>query len=227
VSFAYPARPSVAVFNGFSLTIPAGQTVALVGESGSGKSTIIGLIERFYDPLAGAVLLDGADLRSYNTGWLRRTVGLVSQEPLLFSGSVIDNIRYGSPDATLEQVRAPGAGAGRGLGLRSGGSLRWCGRPAALPTSRPACRCPPPPQVMAAARAANAHDFISALPDGYGTAVGERGITLSGGQKQRVAIARAVVKDPRVLLLDEATSALDAASEQVRRRAGGRAAAAS
>jgi ATP-binding cassette subfamily B (MDR/TAP) protein 1 len=146
--------------------------VALVGESGSGKSTIIGLIERFYDPLGGTVLLDGADLRSYNLGWLRRHVGLVSQEPLLFSGSIIDNIRFGSPNATLEQVQA-------------------------------------------AARAANAHDFISALPDGYDTAVGERGIQLSGGQKQRVAIARAVVKDPRVLLLDEATSALDAASEQV------------
>ncbi|KAF8060513.1 ABCB6 [Scenedesmus sp. PABB004] len=172
VVFAYPNRPAVRVFNNFCLSVPAGKTVALVGESGSGKSTVVGLIERFYDPLEGSVLLDGCDIRTYNLKWLRHQIGLVSQEPLLFSGSIIDNIRYGRPTATLAEVEA-------------------------------------------AARSANAHDFISALPQGYDTPVGERGVQLSGGQKQRVAIARAVVKDPKILLLDEATSALDAASERV------------
>lgn len=172
VVFAYPNRPEVKVFNNFCLGIPAGKTVALVGESGSGKSTVVGLIERFYDPLEGRVLLDGVDIKSYNVKWLRQQIGLVSQEPLLFSGSILDNIRYGRPNATQAEVEE-------------------------------------------AARSANAHDFISALPDGYNTQVGERGVQLSGGQKQRVAIARAVVKQPRILLLDEATSALDAASERV------------
>eukprot|EP00879_Flechtneria_rotunda_P003779 GHRR01004019.1.p1 GENE.GHRR01004019.1~~GHRR01004019.1.p1 ORF type:complete len:1293 (+),score=472.26 GHRR01004019.1:779-4657(+) len=172
VVFAYPNRPQVKVFNNFCLKIPAGQTVALVGESGSGKSTVVGLIERFYDPLEGRLLLDGKDLRQYNVRWLRQQIGLVSQEPLLFSGSILDNIRYGRPHASLVEVEA-------------------------------------------VARAANAHDFICTLPEGYNTKVGERGMQLSGGQKQRVAIARAVVKDPKVLLLDEATSALDAASERL------------
>ncbi|GAB4820940.1 hypothetical protein N2152v2_007986 [Parachlorella kessleri] len=172
VTFAYPLRPEVQVFRKFTLTIPAGQMVALVGESGSGKSTIIGLIERFYDPQGGQVLLDGRDLRDLNLHWLRSYMALVSQEPVLFNMSVIENIRYGRPDATLEQA-------------------------------------------MEAARAANAHTFIEALPEGYDTRVGESGIQLSGGQKQRVAIARAIIKDPRVLLLDEATSALDAESERV------------
>jgi ATP-binding cassette, subfamily B (MDR/TAP), member 1 len=172
VTFCYPARPEAPVFVDFSLTVPAGKTVALVGESGSGKSTVIQLIERFYDPQAGSVLLDGVDLRQLNLKWLRSYVGLVSQEPVLFNMTVADNIRYGNPGATLEAA-------------------------------------------VAAAKAANADGFISALPEGYHTRLGEGAIQLSGGQKQRVAIARALLKDPRVLLLDEATSALDAESERV------------
>jgi len=172
ITFAYPARPAATIFDNFSLVIPAGTTVALVGESGSGKSTIVQLIERFYDPQQGAVLLDNIDIKKLNLHWLRSQIGLVSQEPVLFNMTVADNIRYGKEDASLETV-------------------------------------------IAAAKAANAHNFISALPEGYETRVGEASIQLSGGQKQRVAIARAVVKDPRVLLLDEATSALDTESEKV------------
>lgn len=172
VTFAYPARPTVTVFSGFSLSVPAGKTVALVGESGSGKSTVVGLIERFYDPLSGSVLLDGVDIKQLQLAHVRRSIGLVSQEPLLFSATIRENIAYGLPEATDEQVEA-------------------------------------------AARAANAYDFITSQPDGFNTFVGERGVQLSGGQKQRIAIARAVVKDPRVLLLDEATSALDASSEKI------------
>ena len=172
VTFAYPQRPDAPVFEGFNLVVPAGQRVALVGESGSGKSTVIQLIERFYDPLSGQVLFDGVDIRELNTHWLRSQVGLVSQEPTLFNMTVSDNIRYGRPEASLEDV-------------------------------------------VAAAKAANAHTFITALPEGYDTKLGEGSIQLSGGQKQRIAIARAVVKDPRVLLLDEATSALDAESERI------------
>ena len=172
VTFAYPQRLEAPVFTDFSLSVPAGKTVALVGQSGSGKSSVISLIERFYDPQAGAVLLDGVDIRSLNLHWLRAQVGLVGQEPVLFNMTVADNIKYGRPDASAEAV-------------------------------------------VAAAKAANAHSFIQALPEGYDTRLGEGGIQLSGGQKQRVAIARAVVKDPRVLLLDEATSALDAESEHV------------
>lgn len=146
--------------------------MALVGESGSGKSTVVSLIERFYDPQEGAVLLDGVDIKTLNLQWLRSQIGLVSQEPVLFNMTVADNIRYGRPQASMEEV-------------------------------------------VAAAKAANAHGFIEALPEGYHTRLGEGSIQLSGGQKQRVAIARAVVKDPKVLLLDEATSALDAESERI------------
>ena len=172
VTFAYPQRPDAPVFQKFNLSVEAGKTMALVGESGSGKSTVVSLIERFYDPVDGGILLDGQDIRDLNLHWLRSNVGLVSQEPVLFNMSVADNIRYGRPDASLEQVEE-------------------------------------------AARAANAHQFIEALPEGYSTMLGEGCIQLSGGQKQRIAIARAIVKDPKVLLLDEATSALDAESERV------------
>ena len=172
VQFAYPARPDVPVFEDFSLSIPAGATVALVGESGSGKSTVISLIERFYDPLAGRVTLDGVDVRKLQLSWLRGQIGLVSQEPVLFAASIRDNILYGKPDASEAEV-------------------------------------------VAAAKSANAHNFIAALPDGYDTLCGERGTQMSGGQKQRIAIARAIIKDPKILLLDEATSALDAESERV------------
>ena len=172
VTFAYPQRPDAPIFVDFRLVVAAGTTVAIVGESGSGKSTVVQLIERFYDPQSGTVLLDDVDIRTLNLHWLRAQIGLVSQEPVLFNMTVADNIRYGRPDATLESV-------------------------------------------IAAAKAANAHSFIEALPEGYDTLLGEGAIQLSGGQKQRVAIARAVVKDPKVLLLDEATSALDAESERV------------
>ncbi|CAL9050617.1 unnamed protein product [Musa banksii] len=172
VDFAYPSRPDVPIFKDFNLRIRAGQSHALVGASGSGKSTVIALIERFYDPTAGKVLIDGKDIKRLNLKSLRLKIGLVQQEPVLFAASIMENIAYGKDGATEEEV-------------------------------------------IEAARAANVHGFVSALPDGYKTAVGERGVQLSGGQKQRIAIARAVLKDPAVLLLDEATSALDAESECV------------
>jgi ATP-binding cassette subfamily B protein len=176
VGFAYPTRPEVRVLDGISLEIARGERVALVGPSGSGKSTIAALLLRFYDPQEGEVRVDGVPLARLDPGWLRRQIGTVAQEPILFSTTVADNIRYGRPDASDAEVEA-------------------------------------------AARAANAHDFIAAFPDGYKTRVGERGVQLSGGQKQRVAIARALLKDPRILILDEATSALDAESEHLVREA--------
>lgn len=172
VRFAYPSRPDIEVLKGLNLTLPRGQIIALVGPSGGGKSTVASLVTRLYDPLQGAVLLDGHDLRELNASWLREQIGVVEQEPMLFSTTIADNIRYGDPDATDAEVEA-------------------------------------------AAKAANAHDFILRFPQGYQTEVGERGVQLSGGQKQRVAIARAVLKDPRLLILDEATSALDTESESL------------
>ncbi|KAF3501565.1 hypothetical protein F2Q69_00041696, partial [Brassica cretica] len=148
-------------------------TVALVGESGSGKSTVISLIERFYDPDSSKILLDHVDVRILKLGWLRQQMGLVSQEPVLFNETIRSNIAYGKTGEATEE------------------------------------------EIITAAKAANAHNFISTLPQGYETSVGERGVQLSGGQKQRIAIARAILKDPKVLLLDEATSALDAESERV------------
>jgi ABC-type multidrug transport system fused ATPase/permease subunit len=172
VRFAYPTRPDAQVLAGIDVTIAPGEMVALVGPSGSGKSTMAALLTRLYDPSEGAIFLDGRDLRTLSPDWLRRQIGVVSQEPLLFSCSIEENIRYGKQDATPEEIQA-------------------------------------------AARAANAHEFVSRFPEGYRTLVGERGAQLSGGQKQRIAIARAVLKDPRVLVLDEATSALDAESEHL------------
>ncbi|CUH75150.1 ABC transporter transmembrane domain-containing protein [Tropicibacter naphthalenivorans] len=171
VHFAYPTRPEVSALEGVDLTIAPGETVALVGPSGAGKTTIIQLIQRFYDPASGEIRLDGVALDQMARHEFRKSIALVPQDPVIFAASAVDNIRFGRPDASREEVEA-------------------------------------------AARAAAAHEFITALPDGYDSWLGERGVMLSGGQKQRIAIARAILRDSPVLLLDEATSALDAESER-------------
>ncbi|KAN0063605.1 hypothetical protein ACQY0O_004053 [Thecaphora frezii] len=181
IEFSYPARPDVTILEHFNLDVPAGKVTALVGASGSGKSTIVSLVERFYDPLSGVVALDGHNLRDLNLRWLRTQIGLVSQEPTLFATDIRGNIAHGLINTVHEH--APEEEKER--------------------------------LVIEAAKMANAHGFISQLPEGYKTMVGERGFLLSGGQKQRIAIARAIVKNPRILLLDEATSALDTQSEAV------------
>ncbi|HAJ13255.1 MAG: ABC transporter transmembrane domain-containing protein [Hydrogenophaga sp.] len=172
VRFHYPSRPAQAALDAFDLTIEPGQTVALVGPSGAGKTTVFQLLQRFYDPGAGRILLDGVPINELALADLRGRVGTVPQDPVIFSASALDNIRYGRPGASDDEVRA-------------------------------------------AARAAFADEFIRALPEGYDTFLGERGVRLSGGQRQRIAIARAMLKNPPLLLLDEATSALDAQSERM------------
>uniref|UniRef100_A0A3B4CF82 Mitochondrial potassium channel ATP-binding subunit n=1 Tax=Pygocentrus nattereri TaxID=42514 RepID=A0A3B4CF82_PYGNA len=173
INFSYPTRPGNQILKNFNLTLPPCKTVAIVGESGGGKSTVAALLERFYDPSGGVIMLDGLDIRTLDPSWLRgHVIGFISQEPVLFGTSVLENIRFGKPGATDAEV-------------------------------------------VAAAKQANAHTFITGFPDGYNTVVGERGVTLSGGQKQRIAIARALIKNPSILILDEATSALDAESERV------------
>ncbi|KAI6010757.1 P-loop containing nucleoside triphosphate hydrolase protein [Pisolithus orientalis] len=181
VRFTYPGRPDVPVLKGVNITFEAGKTAALVGASGSGKSTIISLVERFYDPLGGTVKLDGVDIRDLNIKWLRSQIGLVSQEPVLFSTTIRANVAHGLIGTPYEH-----ASEDEKFKL-----------------------------IKEACIKSNADGFISKLPQGYDTTVGERGFLLSGGQKQRVAIARAIVSDPRILLLDEATSALDTQSEGV------------
>ncbi len=171
VRFAYPSRPLQAALESVSFEIQAGQTVALVGPSGAGKSTLFQLLLRFHDPQQGAVRLDGRDLRQLPLEALRARIGLVAQDNIVFSASVLDNIRYGRFEATDDEV-------------------------------------------LEAARAAHALEFIERLPDRWQTGLGERGVRLSGGQRQRIAIARALLRDPPLLLLDEATSALDSESER-------------
>jgi ATP-binding cassette subfamily B protein len=171
VSFHYPSRPETSALDHVTLHIAPGETVALVGPSGAGKTTVIQLIQRFWDPETGRVTLDGYDLRDLARHDFRHAIALVPQDPVIFAASARENIRFGRPDATDHQVEE-------------------------------------------AARAAHAYDFLAALPQGFDTYVGERGVMLSGGQKQRIAIARAILRDAPVLLLDEATSALDAASER-------------
>ena len=172
VAFAYPGRPDLPALSGFSLTVKPGETVALVGPSGAGKSTVLRLLLRFYDPQGGAIRLDGVDLREAAPAEVRGCMALVAQDSPLFSGSAMDNIRFGRADATEDEARD-------------------------------------------AADAAQATGFITALPQGFDTPVGERAKTLSGGQRQRLAIARALVRQAPILLLDEATSALDAENERL------------
>ena len=168
--FCYPSRPQQPALDDFSLRIEEGKIVALVGPSGAGKSTLFDLIQRFYDPQKGGIFFGDRNIKDLYPTDLRQQIAVVQQQPTLFTGDVMYNIRYGKPEATDEQV-------------------------------------------MAAATAAHADEFIRHLPDGYQSDLGEQGVRLSGGQRQRIAIARALLKDPRVLLLDEATSALDAESE--------------
>ncbi|CBI35827.3 unnamed protein product, partial [Vitis vinifera] len=172
VTFAYPSRPTAAILRSLNLEVPSSKTLALVGSSGGGKSTIFALIERFYDPVKGIITLDGHDIRTLQVKWLRGQIGMVGQEPVLFTTSILENVMMGKENATKKEA-------------------------------------------IAACVAANAHSFISGLPQGYDTQVGDRGTQLSGGQKQRIALARALTTDPRILLLDEPTSALDPESESV------------
>jgi len=172
VRFHYPSRPQLDTLHDFSLDVAAGETVALVGPSGAGKSTVLQLLLRFYDVQSGRVEIDGVPVQHASLAELRQRIGIVPQDSVIFSTSALENIRYGRPSASDDEV-------------------------------------------IAAAKAAFAHEFISALPEGYRSFLGERGVRLSGGQRQRISIARAMLKNPPLLLLDEATSALDAESERM------------
>jgi ATP-binding cassette subfamily B protein len=172
VNFNYPSRPMQQALDGLTGEVRAGQTVAIVGPSGAGKTTLFALLMRFYAPQKGEVLLDGVPIEQMDLHDLRQRIGVVPQEAVVFSGTVTENIRYGKPEASHDEV-------------------------------------------LAAAHAAFAHEFITELPQGYDTYLGDRGVRLSGGQRQRIAIARAILKNPPLLLLDEATSALDDNSERM------------
>ena len=176
VTFHYPTRPEISALSGFSLAVVPGETVALVGASGAGKSTVFQLLSRFYDPQNGCITIDGVALPEMTPQTVRGALAVVPQETVVFAKTVMDNIRFGRPEASEAAV-------------------------------------------IAAAKAAQADEFISRLPQGYATELGERGVTLSGGQRQRIAIARAILRDAPVLLLDEATSALDAESETLVQKA--------
>ena len=171
IGFNYPSRPLQAALQGLSLSVQPGETVALVGPSGAGKTTVFQLLQRFYDPQSGRILLDGIPIRQLTLQALRERIGVVPQDSTVFSASALENIRYGRPGATDAEV-------------------------------------------IAAATAAHAHEFLTRLPEGYNTFLGERGVRLSGGQRQRISIARAILKNAPLLLLDEATSALDTESER-------------
>jgi len=170
IEFSYPARPDRAAVHSLTFAAKPGETIAIVGPSGAGKTTVFALLQRFYDPQEGQVLIDGIDLRDADPAQVRGRIAVVPQDVTIFAASVADNIGFGRPGASEQDIEA-------------------------------------------AARAAHAREFIEKLPEGYGTPVGERGVTLSGGQRQRIAIARAILRDAPILLLDEATSALDAESE--------------
>jgi len=172
INFNYPSRPLINALSDFSMHVEPGETVAIVGPSGAGKSTVFQLLLRFYDPQSGRITLDGVATKDMSLSDLRRRVGIVPQDAVIFSTSALENIRYGKPEATDEETKA-------------------------------------------AAKAAFADEFITRLPEGYDTFLGERGVRLSGGQRQRIAIARAMLKNSPLLLLDEATSALDAESERM------------
>eukprot|EP00948_MAST-09A_sp_MAST-9A-sp1_P000883 g883.t1 len=198
VSFAYPTRSDVPVLQDLSLVCKPASITALVGSSGAGKSTVVALIERFYDPIKGKIKFDNYDLKKVSPLWIHKNVALVSQEPVLFSCSIAENIAYGISDIGGDSLPLlPGApenmGSEKHPSILDNVSLMA--------------------EIEMAAKKANAHDFIMSFPDGYATNVGERGVQLSGGQKQRIAIARAILCNPTLLLLDEATSALDAESE--------------
>jgi ATP-binding cassette subfamily B protein len=168
IGFRYGNRQ---VIENVDLTIEPGEMVGLVGPSGSGKSTLVNLVCRFYDVTQGSILVDGVDIRQFPVSEYRQNIGMVLQDPFLFFGTILENIAYGRPDATREEI-------------------------------------------IAAARAAKAHEFIMRLPDGYDSLVGERGQSLSGGERQRISIARAILIDPRILILDEATSSVDTETER-------------
>ena len=170
ISFFYPSRPNIAALDTLSLKVKPGETIALVGPSGAGKSTIFQLLMRFFDPTSGRIMLDGKPISSLKREDFRKHLSIVTQDPVIFGTSAMENIRFGRPDASDKEV-------------------------------------------IEAAKAAAAHNFLEMLPDGYESFVGEQGVMLSGGQKQRLAIARAILRDAPILLLDEATSALDAESE--------------